>query len=136
MIQLKEKIKNILFFVAGLSLLTISWIFFLDGMLSYDWRNFEIIGSVVACIAVYSILHFVIMYFVPFNFLVEKILECFTVVLLWFGFGYFFDWYDYDNWYFVFIYALPAYAIMYFWDLYTLKKDADYVNEKIGKENI
>ena len=136
MMQLKKNIKNIIFFAIGLSMLTISWIFFLDGILSKDWRNFEIIGSVVACIGVYSILHFVIMYFVPFNFLAEKILECLTVIFLWFGFGYCFDWYDSDNWYFVFIYALPAYALMYLFDLYTLKRDADYVNRKIEKENI
>lgn len=71
------------------------------------------------------------MYLVPFNFWLEKILECFMVVLLRFVFGYFFDWYDSDNWYFVFIYAVPAYLIAYLFDLFTLKRDADFVNQKL-----
>lgn len=100
---LKENIKKSLGLAVGLSLLSISWIFFVDGLLAGEWREFEIIGSVTACVFVYSILHAIIMYVVPFNFLVEKIVECLALILLWFVLGYFFDWYDRDNWYFVFI---------------------------------
>lgn len=131
MIQFKENIKKFVFLAVGLSLITISWIFFLDGVLSDEWRNFEIVGSVIACIVVYSFFHVVIMYLIHFNFLVEKILECFAVVLLWFVFGYFFDWYGSDNWYLVFAYTIPAYIIAYLYDLFTLKRDADYVNKKL-----
>lgn len=131
MIQFKESIKSCILFAAGLALLTIGWIFFLDGLIAEEWRNFEIIASVTACIFVYSFFHFIIMYLVSINFLVEKILECFALVLLWFVFGYFFDWYDSDNWYFGFIYIVPIYIVAYLFDLFTLKRDADYVNKKL-----
>lgn len=131
MFQIKKIIKDCMFFALLLALLTICWIYFLDGVIADQWRNFEIIGSVAACIFTYSICHFIIMYFVPFNFLCENILKCIVLVILWFAFGYFFDWYDSDNWYCIFLYTTPIYIIAYIYDLYTLKRDADFVNKKL-----
>ena len=131
MSQFKENIKSCIFFALGLALATIGWIYLLHGILADAWRNFEIIASVTVCIFVYSFFHVIIMYLVPFNFLGEKILEFFTLVLLWFVFGYFFNWYDSDNWYFGFIYTVPIYIVAYLFELFTLKRDVDYVNQKL-----
>lgn len=131
-----KRIKSYLDSTIVITLLTILWIFFMDGVDSNDWRNFEIIGSVFIFILGYSFIRTGIKYLFEFNFLFEIFVEYMVLIAMYLLMGAVFNWYNSENWYIVFIYVTPIYMIAYFFNLFEAKRQISYINRKLEEKQI
>lgn len=67
------------------------------------------------------------------NFLLNIIVEYFSISTFVLLYGYFFQWFAKSNWWMVFLYVAIVYLPAYFLDMVIVKKDINYINAKLAR---
>lgn len=67
------------------------------------------------------------------NFLLNIIVEYFSISTFVLLYGYFIQWFAKSNWWMVFLYVAIVYLPAYFLDMAIVKKDINYINAKLER---
>lgn len=67
------------------------------------------------------------------NFLLNIIIEYFSISTFVLLYGYFIQWFAKSNWWIVFLYVAIVYLPAYFLDMAIVKKDINYINAKLER---
>ena len=66
-------------------------------------------------------------------FLVNIMIEYFSISVFVFLYGYFVEWFFKSNWWMAFVYVAIVYIPAYFLDMAVVKKDIDYINAQLER---
>ncbi len=121
--MLKEILKKTFIFAAIIILVVFFFSFLSVGMTPEIMLVFEIF---VLSFFVTVIQHFV-KQVICTHFLINILIEYFSVSVFVFLYGYFVEWFFRSNWYMTFVNVAIVYAPVYFLDMAVVKGDIDYI---------
>lgn len=127
--MLKEILKKTFIFAAIIILVVFFFSFLSVGMTPEIMLVFEIF---VLSFFVTVIQHFV-KQVICTHFLINILIEYFSVSVFVFLYGYFVEWFFRSNWYMAFVYVAIVYAPVYFLDMAVVKRDIDYINTQLER---
>ncbi len=127
--MLKEILKKTFIFAAIIILVVFFFSFLSVGMTPEIMLVFEIF---VLSFFVTVIQHFV-KQVICTHFLINIIIEYFSVSVFVFLYGYFVEWFFRSNWYMAFVYVAIVYVPVYFLDMAVVKRDIDYINTQLER---
>ena len=127
--MLKEILKKTLIFAAIIILVVFFFSFFLIGMKPEIILVFEIF---ILSFFVTVIQHLV-KQVICTCFLVNIMIEYFSISVFVFLYGYFVEWFFKSNWWMAFVYVAIVYIPAYFLDMAVVKKDIDYINAQLER---
>ena len=126
---LKEILKKTFLFAAIIILVVFLLSFLSIGMTPEISLVFEIF--------ILSFFVTVIQYFVKkaicTYFLINIMVEYFSVSVFVFLYGYFVEWFFKSNWWMAFVYVAIVYVPVYFLDMAVVKRDIDYINAQLER---
>ena len=126
---LKEIVKETFIFAAIIILVVFSLSFLSIGMKPEIMLVFEIfILSFFVTIIQHLVKQIICTYF-----LVNIIIEFFSVSVFVFLYGYFVEWFFKSNWWMAFVYVALVYVPAYFLDMVVVKRDIDYINLQLER---
>ncbi len=127
--MLKEILKETLIFAAIIILVVFFFSFLLIGMKPEIMLVFEIF---ILSFFVTVIQHLV-KQVICTCFLVNVMIEYFSISVFVFLYGYFVEWFFKSNWWMAFVYVAIVYIPAYFLDMAVVKKDIDYINAQLER---
>ncbi len=127
--MLKEILKKTFIFAAIIILVVFFFSFLSVGITPEIMLVFEIF---VLSFFVTVIQHFV-KQVICTHFLINILIEYFSVSVFVFLYGYFVEWFFKSNWYMAFVYVAIVYAPVYFLDMAVVKRDIDYINTQLER---
>ena len=127
--MLKEILKETLIFAAIIILVVFFFSFLLIGMKPEIMLVFEIF---ILSFFVTVIQHLV-KQVICTCFLVNIMIEYFSISVFVFLYGYFVEWFFKSNWWMAFVYVAIVYIPAYFLDMAVVKKDIDYINTQLER---
>lgn len=128
--MLKEILKETLIFAAIIILVVFFFSFLLIGMKPEIMLVFEIF---ILSFFVTVIQHLV-KQVICTCFLVNIMIEYFSISAFVFLYGYFVEWFFKSNWWMAFVYVAIVYIPAYFLDMAVVKKDIDYINAQLKRK--
>lgn len=128
--MLKEILKETLIFAAIIILVVFFFSFLLIGMKPEIMLVFEIF---ILSFFVTVIQHLV-KQVICTCFLVNIMIEYFSISAFVFLYGYFVEWFFKSNWWMAFVYVAIVYIPAYFLDMAVVKKDIDYINAQLERK--
>lgn len=129
----KKMFREYIITSLAVSMLIVFWMFFIDAFFYNMWSNFKIIISIVSFAFLLCLIHAAVNLFLDNRPIISIILEYAIVVIMFFVFGIKFKWYPAGSEWLVFIYTIPVYAVGYLLRLVGVRKDADYINNKLSE---
>ena len=127
---LKEILKKTLLFAAIIILVVFFFSFLSIGMKPEIILVFEIF---ILSFFVTVIQHLVKQAMCTY-FLVNILIEYFSVSVFVLLYGYFVEWFFKSNWLMAFVYVAIVYAPTYFLDMAVVKRDIDYINSQLKRK--
>jgi len=124
---LKEILKKTLIFAAVIILVVFFFSFLLIGMTPEIMLVFEIF---ILSFFVNVIQHLV-KQVICAHFLINVMIEYFSISIFVFLYGYFVEWFFKSNWWMAFVYVAIVYVPAYFLDMAVVKKDIHYINAQL-----
>lgn len=129
----KKMFREYIITSLAVSMLIVFWMFFIDAFFYNMWSNFKIIISIVSFAFLLCLIHAAVNYLLDNKPIISIIIEYAIVVIMFFVFGIKFKWYPAGSEWLVFIYTIPVYAVGYLLRLVGVRKDADYINNKLSE---
>ena len=127
--MLKEILKKTFIFTAIIILVVFFFSFLMIGIKPEIMLVFEIfILSFFVTIIQHLVKQIICTYF-----LVNIIIEFFSVSVFVFLYGYFVEWFFKSNWWMAFVYVALVYVPAYFLDMVVVKRDIDYINLQLER---
>ena len=127
--MLKEILKETLIFAAIIILVVFFFSFLLIGMKPEIMLVFEIF---ILSFFVTVIQHLV-KQVICTCFLVNIMIEYFSISAFVFLYGYFVEWFFRSNWWMAFVYVAIVYVPAYFLDMAVVKRDINYINTQLER---
>lgn len=127
--MLKEILKKTLIFAAIIILVVFFFSFLLIGMTPEIMLVFEIF---ILSFFVNVIQHLV-KQVICTQFLINIMIEYFSISIFVFLYGYFVEWFFKSNWWIAFVYVAIVYVPAYFLDMAVVKKDIHYINAQLER---
>ena len=127
---LKEILKKTFIFAAIIILVVFSLSFLSIGMKPEIMLVFEIF---ILSFFVTVIQHLVKQAMCTY-FLVNILIEYFSVSVFVLLYGYFVEWFFKSNWWMAFVYVAIVYVPTYFLDIAAVKRDIDYINAQLERK--
>lgn len=127
--MLKEILKKTLVFAAIIILAVFFFSFLLIGMKPEIMLVFEIF---ILSFFITVIQHLV-KQVICTCFLINIMIEYFSISVFVFLYGYFVKWFFKSNWWMAFVYVAIVYIPAYFLDMAVVKKDIDYINAQLER---
>lgn len=129
----KKMFREYIITSLAVSMLIVFWMFFIDAFFYNMWSNFRIIISIISFAFLLCLIHTAVNLLLDNKPIISIILEYAIVVIMFFLFGIKFKWYPAGSEWLVFIYTIPVYAVGYLLRLVGVRKDADYINNKLSE---
>lgn len=129
----KKMFREYIITSLAVSMLIVFWMFFIDAFFYNMWSNFRIIISIVSFAFLLCLIHTAVNLLLDNKPIISIILEYAIVVIMFFVFGIKFKWYPAGSEWLVFIYTIPVYGAGYLLRLVGVRKDADYINNKLSE---
>lgn len=127
--MLKEILKETLIFAAIIILVVFFFSFLLLGMKPEIVLVFEIfILSFFVTVIQHLVKQVICTYF-----LINIMIEYFSISVFVFLYGYFVEWFFTSNWWMAFVYVAIVYIPAYFLDMAVVKRDIDYINAQLER---
>ena len=127
--MLKEILKKTFIFTAIIILVVFFFSFLMIGIKPEIMLVFEIfILSFFVTIIQHLVKQIICTYF-----LVNIMIEYFSVSVFVFLYGYFIEWFYKSNWWMAFVYVAIVYVPAYFLDMVVVKRDIDYINLQLER---
>ncbi len=127
--MLKEILKETLIFAAIIILVVFFFSFLLIGMKPEIMLVFEIFILSFFVTVIQRLVKQVICTY----FLVNIMIEYFSISVFVFLYGYFVEWFSKSNWWMTFMYVAIVYIPAYFLDMAVVKKDIDHINAQLER---
>lgn len=127
--MLKEILKETLIFAAIIILVVFFFSFLLLGIKPEIVLVFEIfILSFFVTVIQHLVKQVICTYF-----LINIMIEYFSISVFVFLYGYFVEWFFTSNWWMAFVYVAIVYIPAYFLDMAVVKRDIDYINAQLER---
>lgn len=123
--------RNYIITSLAVGMLIIFWVFCIDAIFNNMWSNFKVIVSIVIFAFLLCLIQNIIAFQLSNRPIISLFVEYVIVVVLFFVFGIKFKWYPRGSELLVFIYTIPVYAAGYFLRLIGVKRDEEYINNKL-----
>ena len=126
---LKEILKKTFIFAAIIILVVFFVSFLLIGMSPEIMLVFEIF--ILAFFV--TVIQHLIKQVICTHFVINIMIEYFSVSAFVFLYGYFVEWFFKSNWWMAFVYVAIVYVPAYFLDMVVVKRDIDYINAQLER---
>lgn len=127
--MLKEILKTTLIFAAIIIFVVFFFSFLLIGMTPEIMLVFEIF---ILSFFV-NVIQYLVKQVICTHFLINIMIEYFSISIFVFLYGYFVEWFFKSNWWMAFVYVAIVYVPAYFLDMAVVKKDIHYINAQLER---